>query len=107
MTLAEQPGAVTDPVRVTVSKRLEDRLRAVVLARVYGLAEKVFVRELVGGLVILSRETTLLPREVKADDREPFLVAGSVDPGFRCIRTKPSSMTASSSWGRITPRSSG
>ena len=64
---------MADAVGVQVADRLEDRLGAVVLARVDGLAEEGLVRDLVGLAVVLRRVALLLPGEVDPDDEQALL----------------------------------
>ena len=73
--LVEEPRAVADAVGVAVADRLEDRLGAVVLAGVDGLAEERLVRDLVGLAVVVGGIALLLAREVDAHDQQPLLVA--------------------------------
>ncbi len=71
----EQVGAVADAVRVQVRDRLEDRLRAVGLARVHRALQEVLVRELEGRLVRARGIPRLLAREVEADHLQAERVA--------------------------------
>ena len=71
---------MADAVGVQVADGLEDRLGAVVLAGVDGLAEERLVRDLVGLAVVLGGIALLLPGEVDADDEQALLAA---EPGGR------------------------
>ena len=73
--LVEEPRAVADAVGVQVPDGLEDRLGAVVLAGVDGLAEEGLVRDLVGLAVVLRGVALLLPGEVDPHDEEALFPA--------------------------------
>ena len=77
LLLAEEPRPVTDPVRVQIAEGLEDRLRAVVLARMHGLAEERLVGDLIGVFVVARGVPLLLTREVDAHDEAPLVAEAS------------------------------
>ena len=64
---------MADAVGVQVADGLEDRLRAVVLAGVDGLAQERLVGHLVGGAVVLRRVALLLAREVDAHHQQALV----------------------------------